>query len=468
MLGLSPEQVARAVGGSLLGAEAEAAAAPVRAVVTDSRQLAAGDLFVALPGARTDGHRFLAEARTAGAVAALVQPDRGARPAGLPVVVVEDTLAALAELARFHLSRLACPVIGITGSVGKTTAKDLLAQLLGGAEAGAHAAPASFNSEVGLPLAVLAAPLGARLLILEYGVNAPGEMERLLGIARPQHAWLTALTVVHLEGMGDLETVVREKTRLARAVTGGGWVWSTPAVCAAAAHQGCGWEERERLAGLDGNDGRGRVLEALPGRFRVELPGLGPLTLPVVARHEAEMCAVAAAIAAELGAGPAELRARLAEVRRPRGRLSLHDFGPIQVIDDSYNSSPAALDAALEVLSDWPGAPRRVAVLGTMHELGEQAEALHRAAGADAGRRCDAVLGVGRGGAWIAEGARALGCPAVSWAEDLPAAESALRELVGPGSVVLLKASRAEALERLLPGLDRAAARAPLCGAEEA
>ncbi|MBL7007949.1 MAG: UDP-N-acetylmuramoyl-tripeptide--D-alanyl-D-alanine ligase [Planctomycetes bacterium] len=454
MLGLTVTQLSRCVGGSLRGrGEAE-----VARVQTDSREVRAGDLFVALPGARTDGHRFLAQAKEAGAAAALVQPDRGDRPEGLPVVVVEDSLAALGELARFHLGRLGCPVIGITGSVGKTTAKDILAQLLGGPAEQVHAAPASFNSEVGLPLAVLSAPAGTRRMVLEYGVNAPGEMQRLLGIARPRHAWITALSPVHLEGMRNLETVVREKSQLAAAVQESGWVWTTPEVALVAEEHGCGWPSRQRLSGLDGSEGGGRVLESRPGRFLVELPGVGRVALPVVARHEAELCAIACAVALDLGVAEEPLRARLQDLRRPRGRLSVHDFGPLKVVDDSYNSSPAALDAALAVLASWPRASARIAVLGTMHELGQCAAEIHRSAGADAARCCDVLLGIGRGGAWMAEGARALGCPRVEQAEDLAGAEGLLAGLVAPGSVVLLKASRAEGLERLLGCLDQLAA----------
>jgi len=455
MLGLTVSQLSRCVGGALRGR----GDGLVRQVQTDSRELRPGDLFVALPGARTDGHRFLDQALAAGAAAALVQPDRGERPEGLPVVVVEDSLAALGELARFQLGRLGCPVVGITGSVGKTTAKDILAQLLGGPAAQVHAAPASYNSEVGLPLAILAAPPGTRRMVLEYGVNAPGEMSRLLNIARPNQAWITALSPVHLEGMGDFPTVVREKSLLAAAAQAGGWVWTSPEVARVAEDFRSGWEGQARLAGLDGASDRGRLLEARPGRFLVELPGVGQVALPVIARHEAEMCAVAAALALDLGVGEAELRTRLQDLKRPRGRLSLHDFGALKVLDDSYNSSPAALDAALSTLEAWPEAGARVAVLGTMHELGADTAEIHRSAGADAARRCDALLGVGRGGAGSAEGARARGCRQVVQVEDLGAAEAALPGLVGPGAVVLLKASRAEGLERLLGCLDRTAAR---------
>ncbi|TAH35028.1 MAG: UDP-N-acetylmuramoyl-tripeptide--D-alanyl-D-alanine ligase [Planctomycetota bacterium] len=456
MLGLNAAEVARAVSGVCIGRGEQ----PISGVVTDSRAVRPGSLFVALPGVRTDGHRFLAEAQSRGAAAALVQPDRGPRPADLDVIVVPDTLAALGALARFHRARLAASVIGVTGTVGKTTAKDFLAALLGGPGAAVHAAPASFNSECGLPLAILAAPLDARFLVLEYGVNAPGEMERLLAIARPQHAWITALTEVHLEGMGERATIVAEKCKLARAVPEGGRIWLASRWaddCAEHARAWCGRVHWTGLHDAGGDAGGMRVLHAIPGAFRVDIPGLGEAVLPVVARHEAELAATAALAALELGAPPAAVAQRLTQLQRPPGRLQVHSFGPVVVLDDAYNASPASMEAALAVLAQWPRGGRRIAVLGTMHELGAAAERCHRQVGqAAAALPLDLVLCVGRGGAWIAHAAAQAGAAAAA-VEDPAAAVARLRAQLQAGDVILLKASRAEGLERLLPELEAAA-----------
>ncbi len=454
MLGLTVGEAARILGARALGE----AARPLRGVTSDSRAVGPGDLFVALPGARTDGHAFLPEVLARGAAAALVQRGRGALPAGLAGIEVDDTLAALGDLAGAHLERLRARVYGVTGTVGKTTAKDFLSQLLGGPAMSVHAAPASFNSEVGLPLSVLGAPLGCRALVLEYGINAPGEMRRLLAIAQPHETWITAVSPVHLEGMGDVATIVREKALLGAAAPPGGRVWLAPAVrqpMAAAAASWCA--PVDELPGL-AEPGL-RILSRAPLAWRLQHPRWGELRLPLVAAHEVDAALAAAHIAAAQGAAAAEIRERLAALVRPHGRLSVHRYGAITVLDDAYNSSPASLQAALELLASWPADGRRIAVLGTMHELGAEEESWHRAAGsAAADLGLDLLAGIGRGGAWLAAAAAAAGATTRHFADPELAAASLAADL-RPGDVILLKASRAERLDRMLEPLGRAAAR---------
>jgi UDP-N-acetylmuramoyl-tripeptide--D-alanyl-D-alanine ligase len=447
LLQLDLAGVAHAVGGQLVGA----GDAPVRGVITDSRAARPSDLFIALDGARTDGHKFLRQVQQSGAAGALVMPDRGERPAGLPCIVVEDTMQALADLARFHLGRLQASVIGVTGTVGKTTAKDFLFQVLGGALEHVHAAPASYNSECGLPLAILGAPLDSRILVLEYGINAPGEMERLLRIARPHRSWITALTPVHLEGMGDLATIVQEKMRLAAATRARGSIWMSPAVAAESEGMQTQWRARRVVVETP------TLLHSEPGAFELDLATLGAVKVPLLAVHEAELAAIAVHAALELGVAPTALKQRLQKLQRPEGRLSLHQFDGITVIDDAYNASPDAAFAALEVLRQWPQAGRRIAVLGTMHEMGEAAEYWHRLIGQRlAASGVDALFAVGSGGAWIAQGAREFNIPA--WvADDVEAVATLLGPRLQADDVILLKASRAEGLEKILPELRQAA-----------
>jgi len=454
MLGLSAADAARALRAPCLGA----GAAPLRGVTCDSRAVQAGDLFVALPGARVDGHDFIPAVQAQGAAAVLALPDRGPRPPGLAVIEVPDTTAALGELARFHLSRLEARVFGVTGSVGKTTAKDFLAHLLGGPAARVHAAPASFNSEVGLPLSILGAPLDCQALVLEYGINAPGEMAALLAIARPDEAWITALAAVHLEGMIDMATIGREKGLLAAAAPASGRIWLPDAVRAALAAQSAGWQAPVRI--LKGLRTPGlRIRARAPMAWDLEHPRWGSLRLPVVAAHEVETALAAAEVAAAHGVTPEQLRIRLATLERPRGRLTVQRFGALTVLNDAYNASPASLQAALEALAGWPGGGRRIAVLGAMNELGDSAEHWHRAAGAAAAALpLTRLIGVGAGGAWIAEAARARGMDAHS-AADQAAALALLAADLQPQDVLLLKASRAEGLDRLLEPLGKAAAR---------
>lgn len=429
---------------------------PLRGVVADSRAVEPGDLFVALPGARSDGHDHLEDAAARGAAAALTMPGRGARPAGLARVEVPDPLEALAELARQRLRRLRARVFGVTGSVGKTTAKDFLAQLLGGPACDVHAAPASYNSEIGLPLSVLGAPLGARALVLEYGINAPGEMGRLLAVARPDDAWITAIAPVHLAGMRDEDTMASEKSRLAAAVGLEGRIWLQPALRERLAPWGRVW--RGELRPLPTLQSPGLELRSQePLDWRIGHPRWGELRLPVVAPHEAELALGAAEIAAAHGVEPAHLRERLAALRRPLGRLSVHRYGGLTVLDDSYNASPRSVEAALHSLARWPRARRRIAVLGTMNELGPNTEAYHRSAGVRAADLpLDFLVCVGRGGAWIAAAARDAGLAAEAF-PDAAAAAAHLASRLRAGDAVLLKASRGERLDRMVDAIAAAA-----------
>jgi len=454
---LTLDHVALATGARRLG-PAEAGERPVARVVVDSRAVCPGDLFVALPGARTDGHRFVAEVAAAGAAGALCVHGRGPRPEGFPVLTVDDTVAALGRLARHQLGRLGAEVLGVTGTVGKTTAKDFLGALLGGAAAGVHVAPASYNSEIGLPLSILGAAEGTRLLVLEYGVNAPGEMERLVRIARPDEAWLTALTEVHLEGMGDFPTLVREKARLLAAVPEAGRAWLGPgAVAPLAAHAAAPPAPVIACAGLAEP---GLVIHARrPLRWVVEDPRLGRVVLPVIAPHEAETALVAARIAALRGVAPELLAERLAALRRPAGRLELRRRGALTVLDDGYNSSPAALDAALAVWAEWgewEGVSDRHLVLGPMLELGAAHERLHRAAGRRvAALRPRSLVVLGAAAAPLAAGALEAGltADAVLVTDDPERAASWLAGRFGPRPLLLLKGSRAAAVERVIQAL---------------
>ncbi len=461
MLGMTPLEVAHTLGGKLrIGGKIgrPPASTPgldlrLQSVEVDSRRVTGASLFVALPGARTDGHAHLPQALAAGAGAALVR-DPGALPEGMPGIVVRDTLAALQELARVHLARLQAEVIGITGSVGKTTAKDFLHQLLGGAEAGVHAAPASYNSEIGLPLAILGAPPECRRMVLEYGINAPGEMAELISIARPHHAWVTAFRGVHLEGMGGLSTVVREKCLLAAAATHS--VWMDDATMHMAAAHGADWTAPLRLAGLE-SDGV-EINDSRPGAFRIAHPRYGERNLPLVARHEVHAACVGATLAESLGVATAAIGGRLEALERPPGRLTIRKLdGGITVLDDAYNASPASLNAALTVLREWPTSGRRIAVLGTMHELGAESRQLHELAGSTLkAHGVDLLCAVGPGGAWFARTAQAAGVQTLRCSDAAEAAELLKLEL-GVDDVVLLKASRAEKLEQVYRRLVRPA-----------
>ncbi len=447
MLDLNAAHVASAVGAILHGN----GSTPLRRVVIDSRAVQPGDLFVALRGARTDGHLHLRQAQEKGAAAALVLPDGPERPAGLDYLVVPDTLEALGALARFHFGRLQARVIGITGSVGKTTAKDFLYQLLGGAQHKVFAAPASYNSEIGLPLAILAAPLDTRILVLEYGVNAPGEMDVLVGIARPHQGWITAIAAAHLEGLGDLNAVATEKSKLGAVVREQSRVWMDR----------CCWDKvQEHAKDWQANvvvldpmvDSGFKIVDATPGAMRCEHQRWGHVLLPLSARHQVATALVAARIAMEHGVSVEDVQDRMKNLRAPNGRLTVTKMEQVTVIDDAYNANPASMHAALELLGGWPTSGRRIAVLGSMKELGPAAEVLHRQVGCQVVENgIDLLIGVGSGGAWIAASARnQLETRVV---DDSGAAAVILAGYLQPNDVLLLKASRSEGLEKVISGI---------------
>lgn len=456
MFPLSLADLASICGGMLKGD----GTALAQRVVIDSRQVQKGDLFVALRGARSDGHTHLHEVFARGAAGAIVEADGPPRPEGLPVVVVPQSLGALADMARAARARLQAQVIGITGSVGKTTAKDFLAFLLGGPQARVFAAPASYNSEIGLPLAVLAAPSDSRILVLEYGINAPGEMAELIGIVRPDHAWLTAIAEAHLAGLKDLATVAHEKCLLTAAVQEGKSIWIDSETREAAGEECHSWSGLCQQ--LDPLQLEGGLLRGAPGHWRLEHPRFGSLQMQLGAKHQVATALTAAHIAASFGVSDEDIAQRLPLLQPPAGRMSLHRFGTSLLIEDSYNANPASMRAALEALAQWPSQAPKWAVLGTMGELGPGAKEAHVALGQEAlAAGVQAVVTVGKGGAWIAEGIAQAGpsipVSACDTAED---AAQLLEQELPDEVVLLLKASRQAGLEiirqRLLSARPRA------------
>jgi UDP-N-acetylmuramoyl-tripeptide--D-alanyl-D-alanine ligase len=414
-----------------MGIAMPSSSAAVQGVTIDTRLLKAGQIFFALDGKQCDGHDFLDQARRAGAVAAVVRKDHPALSAGNGAdfyLTVEDPLQALGALAKKWLQSFSPIVIGITGSVGKTTAKDYLNHLLGGNAAQVFAAPASYNSETGLPLAILQAPASSQILVLEYGVNEPGEMDQRLRVVHPTHAWLTAISPAHLEGMKTLAVVRTEKEKLLEAAT-----------------EKCLREEELFSQGL------AQWQSKIPGQWSVHLAKVGNLTLPVLAVHEASLATSAAWFAQLLGVKPALIQERMAQLEPAPGRLNLHHWGSWHILDDSYNASPAAMHSAFEVLVNLPGSQRKVGVLGTMHEMGHEKEQYHREVGAEffeAGG--DVLIGIGKGGKWMAEAFSSCG-GLVGVFPDWQAAGDWLKQELLPHDAILLKASRKERLERLLP-----------------
>ena len=420
-------------------------------ISTDTRALAAGDLFVALKGERFDAHSFLAEARARGAGAAVVR--RGTTPVpGLPYFEVDDPLVALGALGRARRRAFprGTPVVAITGSSGKTTTKELVAAALA-PRYRVHATAANLNNEIGVPLSLLAAPDDAQALVIEAGASVPGEIARLRAVIEPTIAVITTVGFAHVEGFGSLAGVLHEKLSLldgvplavvgtdppelgreARRCTRTIVAGSTPAA-----------ELRADSVRLDED---GRCVLRWRGR---------EVTLPLFGLHQGDNAMLALAVAREVGVEAEAALAGLARVAVLGGRGRVSRQGDLTIIDDTYNANPGSLARAMESavqLARARGRPLAV-VVGTMLELGPESARLHAAAAADI-VRCEPQL-VGAVGEFAAAFApyRAQLGERLLVAEDAAALGPRLRDALRGNEVVLLKASRGVALEQVLPHL---------------
>jgi UDP-N-acetylmuramoyl-tripeptide--D-alanyl-D-alanine ligase len=419
----------------------------LRTINTDTRALAAGDCFVALRGEHFDAHDFLTGAVAAGAAALVIDRPERAAGLGVPVFVVRDTLRALGALAHFRRRAWGGPVIGVGGSAGKTTTKELLAAALG-ARLEVHATSGNFNNLVGVPLTLLAMPDHSDVAVVEMGMNVPGEMARLRDIAAPDMVVVTCVAEEHLEGLGSLDGVMREESLLfdgaAVAITPA----SQPEVGAAAA----GRSRRVVQAGLDSGDVRAE-------RWSVEPEGLGTIeiegvTVRPAARgaHNLRNAMLALAAARECGVSMADAARGMAGAVSPKMRVSWEPLGAAAVINDAYNASPASMRAALDLLANAAGGRQRVAVLGGMRELGAHAARLHDEVARYAlASPVEVIAGIGE----LGDALRAAGRddPRVLTGRDVDDLWPALQTRLAPNAVILLKASRGVKLERLLPHL---------------
>lgn len=420
-------------------------------VSTDTRTLGGGALFVALRGERFDGHRFLDEAARRGARAAVVSEGVEREGDALPLYVVEDTLVALGDLARHRRRALPARVLGITGSSGKTTVKELVASGLAGSFR-VHASPGNLNNRIGLPLTLLGAPEDAEVVVAELATNEAGEIATLTSIADPDAGLLITVSEAHLEGLGTLEGVLDEKLDLVRGAREGGpvLVGDEPPFLPEAAREVradarvAGFSDRadEELRGelLDPDEGgrfpfrfgdRG-VRPGLPGRHGARN---SLLALAMIRLLDGDLDA---AVPAVEGATPPPLRGELRTV------------GGLRLILDCYNANPASVRAALDLLAELPAEGGKVAFLGSMLELGERSAALHREILEEAlGGPFRAVVAVGEF-ARAAEGMDPAPEPLLLALATIDEGYDRLRERLSGGETILLKGSRGLAMERLV------------------
>jgi UDP-N-acetylmuramoyl-tripeptide--D-alanyl-D-alanine ligase len=458
--GFSADDLARATGGRLLTRSTR----PILGAAVDSRAVETGNLFVALPGERTDGHRFVGSALAAGAAAVLVTetPDPTVLAGhDASVVLVPDALHGLQAIAAEWRTRFDPLVVGVTGSIAKTSTKEAVAAVLGTAMPTLRN-EGNLNNEIGLPLTVLRLRAEHRAAVFEMGMYVGGEIADLARIGRPEIGIVTAVQPVHLSRIGTIEAVERAKGELVEALPADG-VAILNADDERVRRMAARTRARAMTYGFATDaDVRGADVASLGAdgmRFRLVAPGVDrTVSIPTLGRLAVHNALAAAAVGLAAGVPLDTIVAGLEAGWSAPHRAEMIQVGGVTIVDDSYNASPGSVAAALELLAGMPG--RRIAVLGEMLELGSEHEAGHRRVGEIAARLADRLVVVGSGAAGVAEGARGAAMPAtgiITVADRAEARERLLAEL-RPGDVVLVKASRGIALDELVADLRAALA----------
>ncbi|MXW20067.1 MAG: UDP-N-acetylmuramoyl-tripeptide--D-alanyl-D-alanine ligase [Gammaproteobacteria bacterium] len=449
MISGSLSEWATAMDGELLGPDGHFAG-----VSTDSRSQARGALFFALRGERFDGADFLSAAVSGGATGAVLSRPL---PEDVPQIIVRDTRGALADCARTWRGRFDIPVIGVTGSNGKTTVKELTASILR-AEWGGQSVLASrrsFNNEIGLPLTLLDLSGTHNAAVLEFGASRPGDIASLSEIARPTIGAVLNASPAHLQGLGDVENVAREKGVLMSSLASGG-VGVIPAGTPFSDY----WQDLlgERTALRFGGDGdfRARNAKGINSGLGFELhcpAGVAPVETGLIGAHNLRNALAACALAAAAGAGLDAMAAGLRGREGVSGRLQMHEPGAgVRLIDDSYNANPASMSAAIGVLAGQEG--ERWLVAGDMAELGQDSAQWHRRVGEEAAR-----AGVERlycAGEHSRQAAEAFGAGA-RWRSGVGDLCRLLTDELQAGVTILVKGSRFMGMERAVAALLEAA-----------
>ncbi len=454
--GASPRAVADACGGKLLNEGKY----PIRGAAIDSRAVKPGDLFVAVPGERTDGHRFLVAAAEAGAAAVLIRERTADLPEltvrGLSVILCRDTVASLGRLAAAHKAECGALTVAVTGSVGKTTTRQYIASVLS-QRFSTHKTEGNYNNELGVPLTLLSLRPSQEAAVLELGMSARGEISYLTGLVRPDLAVITVIGTAHIEFLGSREAIRDAKMEIAEGLRPGGrlilngdepLLAGVPGACYVSLQNPKADFQAVELAGTE--DGM---------RFTLRCPGfeIRDCRIPTLGTHTVLDASYAAAIGVLAGLSPDEIRAGLASFEGVGMRQRICRRGGITYILDYYNASPESIRASLTVACSLAAenGGRTVAVLGSVLELGENAERLHREIG-----RFVAASGVGRlftfgkEAAYIADEAVKAGMPPETVSvftdtDDAGSVTDAVRQALRPGDAVLLKASHSLRLERI-------------------
>lgn len=429
----------------------------VTRVQQDTRKILPGDLYLALRGEKFDGHSFLAEAAKAGAAAAIIERNASIQAsADFPLLIVEDSLIALQQLAASWRAELTAKVVCLTGSSGKTSTKEFLAAILS-TSGPVCATKGNLNNHIGLPLSILAATREDRFAVWEIGMNHPGEIAPLATLARPEVAVITNIGTAHIEFFQDRAGIATEKGQLFAALPPNG------------------------LAIFPHNDDFASLLQKTPVcRFlSVELEHGTPCAkaiqheesgiafqlccneeehfvhLPVPGYHMVQNALLAAAAALSVGISPAAIAQGLSSAQLTGGRLQKKDIQGLTILDDTYNANPESVLAALQTLGaqSLATSSRRIAVLGKMGELGSYAETGYRRVGESVALHAQALIAVGAETHPLVTAARNAGLREIYEAANTAGAATLLRSIARPGDLVLLKGSRSAGMERIITHL---------------
>jgi len=445
-------EIMDAVGGKLLG-EFGDINRTVGRVETDSRTIHAGSLFVPLVGERFDGHAYINAALEGGAAGCFTQRERESYREDKFYVKVANTQRALRDLAAWYKSRFDIPFVAVTGSVGKTTAKDMIAAVLG-TRFRVLKTEGNFNNNIGLPLTILRLDRTVQVCVLEMGMDRPGEIDYLADIVRPNVGVITNIGDAHIERLGSRENIFKAKCELLPHIQKDGLLvlnGDDPMLASLRGHtpvktvfcgQGEGLDYRAQTVG---GDGESHIL------CRLTTPNMDrQVRIPALGEHMIYPALTASAIGEFFGLSADEIQQGLTRFVPTRMRMNiLRRDGQITILDDTYNANPQSMRAAISVLADshstW-----KAAVLGDMLELGPFAPALHTEVGECLGReKIDCLIAVGEMSAYIAQGAQDSGVPQVHHCPDKEGAKALLEQIIRPDSTILVKASRGMQMEEL-------------------
>jgi UDP-N-acetylmuramoyl-tripeptide--D-alanyl-D-alanine ligase len=448
------QDVVRATQGALVTGDLSV---PVTGVSIDSRTLIVGDAFFAIVGHRLDGHAFLGEAAGRGAACVIVHALPDDVPANVPTILVEDTTRALGRLAAWHRAKFPVPVVAITGSIGKTTAKELTAAVMA-TRFNVLKPASSFNNQWGLPLTLLRLTSEHQAAVVELGTNQRGEIAALAAIASPTVGVVTVVAPVHTEFLGSIEGVREEKAALVRALGADGIAVlnADDARVASMARECAGRVVTYGVAPTATVRAVGEVTDGETGlRFALEVAGRRvPVALTLGGRHNVTNALAAAAVGVALKLDLEDIARGLGEARPAARRGQWVVAGDVTILDDTYNASPTSVRAALQMLSARRRGRRAVVVLGDMLELGAMTDEAHREMGREvAALPADEFVGVGRAAALAVEAARTAGIAEAYHAKSYEDAVAHLVKRLAPGDVVLVKGSRGMRMERVVDAL---------------